>query len=459
MFNRALSCFIALILVAALPVVASQTPQPPQAGMLALARKLSLGATRADSPNPNPTASGFGQRRAGYYQCFERGCVYFSPQTGIRAVYGSIFQRFVQEGAERGSLGFPTADEAACTNPTSGFRYQTFEGGRLVWRASTNSVARTPVPGSGSAGDCTGEQQYVAVTTDTASIATQPDRQSQVPYRPESKPIFGTPAKPPSGRFRVTLNGFLVVHETADHSFEVDGKRDEVFLLAEVAEFNAAGEVVNRTSPESAVLGDTQGYGSRIPAGRASDLGGLRSSDQYPATEPWRRSASAGARRPPMLLWEGTLTQGSNALVVVPTIWEWDGPTDLLRQYRAAMASVFARYVRTLSASETNFDRFLTPMTGGPGASRVVGFEPTGNAADRPIGVNVRTGSFLSASEEQQGLEWFTPKRMLLTYDLARQAVANTRDGFGPGIFKITYTDHPELAGIYTLFVQVERVE
>ena len=459
MINRSLSCLIALVIAGfSLPAVAAQTAAPPQAGMQALAKKLNLGAARSDSPRPNSTRSGFGQRRAGFYQCFERGCVYFSPQTGIRAVYGSIFQRFVQEGAEHGSLGFPTADEAACTNPASGFRYQTFEGGRLLWRASTNSVARTPVPGTG-ASDCTGEQQYVAVTTTTASIVTQPERQSQVPYRPESAPVFGTPSKPPSGRFRVTLNGFLVVHETADHSLEVDGKRDEVFLLTEVAEFNGAGEVLDRTSPQSAVLGDIQGYGARLPAGGASDLGGLRSSDQYPPAEPWRRSATLSNTRPPMLLWQGTLTQGSNALIVVPTIWEWDGPTDLLRQYRAGMASVFARYVRTLSASETNFDRFLAPMTGGPGAARVVGFEPTGNAADRPIGVNVRTGSFLSASEEQQGLEWFTPKRMLLTYDLARQAAANTHDGFGPGIFKVTYTDHPELAGVYTLFVQIERVE
>jgi hypothetical protein len=160
-----------------------------------------------------------------------------------------------------------------------------------------------------------------------------------------------------------------------------------------------------------------------------------------------------------MLLWEGTLTQGSRAVVIVPTIWEWDGPTDLLRQYRAGMASVFARYVRTLNPSETNFASFLTPLVGGPGTSRPVGFEPTGNAADRPIGVNVRTGSFTAASEEQQGAEWFTPQRLLLSYDLARQAATNTRDGFGPGIFKITYRDHPELAGVYTLFVQVERID
>jgi hypothetical protein len=432
-------------------------PVAPQAAMQSLAMKLGFGAARSDSPVPQPTKSGFGAGRAGYYQCFERGCVYSSPDTGVRAVYGSLFNRFVREGAERGTLGLPTSNEAPCSNPASGFKYQTFEGGRLLWKAADNTTARTPSPAPGGASNCTGNYLYEAVTTTQSAELVPAVTVSAAPVGPnQASPVY-TP--PPSGRFRVTLNGFLVVHETADHSMEVDGKRDEVFILAEAAEFNAAGEILNRTSPESAVLGDIQGYGARIPAGRASDLGGLRSSDPFPTSEPWRRSGAVSGRRPPMLLWEGTLTQGSRGVIIVPTIWEWDGPTDVLRQYRAGMASVFARYVRTLNASETSFDRFLAPMTGGPGSARVVGFEPTGNAADRPIGVNVRTGSFLSASEQQQGLEWFTPQRLVLTYDLARQAVTNTRDGFGPGVFRITYTDHPELAGVYALFVQVERID
>lgn len=299
----------------------------------------------------------------------------------------------------------------------------------------------------------------VVTTTKPVDAQFPKPRNTQAPVKPNQSKMI--PAKPSAGRFRVTLNGFLVVHETADHSFEVDGKRDEVYILAEVAEFDARGEVLNRTSPQSVVMGDIQGQVTppRIPAGGASSLGGLRSSDQYPAVEPWKRTIAPTANRPPMLLWEGRLTQGVNGVVVVPTIWEWDGPSDLLTQYRRGMASVFARYVRTLHASETNGANFRGPMRGGPGTERVVGFEPTGNAADRPIGMNVITGSFMAASEDGQGHEWFTPQRLLLTYELARQAAADTTDGFGPGIFKITYRDHPELAGVYTLYLQIERLD
>lgn len=434
----------------------------PRAAMPALARKLNLGRPRSDSPEPRATSSASGE---GLYQCFERGCVYYSGRTGVRAVYGSIFAKFVAEGAEHQGLGFPTADEMPCRAP-AGHRVQLFEGGRLIWNNRENTTVRVPRPGSGDGTDCMATTETQAVTTTTASLATLPERATSAPLKPETATVLNEkpskPEAPASARFRVTLNGFLVGHETADHSLQVDGKRDEVYILAEIAEFNAAGEVLNRLSPQSVIMGDIQGQehtAPRIPAGGASDLGGLRSSDQYPPVSPWRIATALNDRRPPMLLWEATLTRGQNGVVIVPTVWEWDGPSDLLTQYRNAMASVFGRYVRTLSATDTNFANFLAPMTGGPGTARVVGFEPTGNAADRPIGVSVRNGSFLAAHEDQQGAEWFTPQRMLLTYDLAQQAVANTRDGFGPGIFKMTYRDHPELAGVYTLYVQVQRLD
>lgn len=145
-------------------------------------------------------------------------------------------------------------------------------------------------------------------------------------------------------------------------------------------------------------------------------------------------------------------------MVIVPTIWEWDGPGGILADYRRSMNYTLARYVRSLNINEADLNNLIAAVMGGPGARRPVGFEPTGNAADRPIGIEVRPGYFLSAHEDQQGLEWFTPRRLLLTYDLAVQAIISTRDGLGPGIFKLTYRDHQDLAGAYTLYLQIERV-
>jgi hypothetical protein len=272
--------------------------------------------------------------------------------------------------------------------------------------------------------------------------------------------IIGRERPRPSARFRVTLNGFFVDHETADHAFEVDGKRDEVYIVADVAEFDDAGRITSRTRPQSVVMGDinNQTHPPRINAGRASALGGLRTGDPFPTPEPWRRTGETSTQQPPMLLWEGTLAKGSRAVVIVPTIWEWDGPGGILADYRTSMNSTLARYVRSLNTNEADLNNLIAIVTGGPGARRPVGFEPTGNAADRPIGIEVRPGFFFSADENQVGLEWFTPKRILLTYDLAVQAVASTRDGLGPGIFKLAYRDHPDLEGVYTLYLQIEPV-
>src|SRR5215203_3459170 len=47
-----------------------------------------------------------------------------------------------------------------------------------------------------------------------------------------------TPA-PSANRFRVTMTGFTVNRQTNDNIFEADGKGDEVFVLAEVAQYDS----------------------------------------------------------------------------------------------------------------------------------------------------------------------------------------------------------------------------
>lgn len=60
--------------------------QMPRERMEVVARRLNLGAKRADSERPRTTQSGHGDRASGYYQCFERGCVYYGAGTGVHAV-------------------------------------------------------------------------------------------------------------------------------------------------------------------------------------------------------------------------------------------------------------------------------------------------------------------------------------------------------------------------------------
>ena len=455
-----------LLSMPVLPLIATQTPgskppvaravmtTAPRAQMEALARKLGLGANRSDSPEPRATTSV--KKTAGFYECFERGCVYASP-SGVYAVSRALFQRYVDEGAEHKRLGFPIGNESSCSNPL-GSRYQDFEGGRVVWNNGSGATAIRTVPNAADPANC--EVMALPIQPESASLAT-PLQEARPAETPSLGIYPGTPAGPSSGRFRVTLNGFFVSHETNDHALEVDGKHDEVYIVADIAEFDATGGIASRSSLQSRVLGDIQGFEdapARLPAGSASSLGGLKTGDNVPGDDPWRRTRTPGSSRPPLLLWEGTLTRGERGVVIVPTIWEWDGPTDVLIAYRRSMVGSLARAVRAFSINERNADLLLAPLTGGPGTERIVGFEPTGNAADRPIGMNVAAGSFLAASPDQQGREWFTPKRLLLTYDMARDAATSTTRGFGPGVVPIVYQDHADLAGNYVLYVQIEAL-
>src|SRR3954471_19180265 len=115
-----------------------------------------------------------------------------------------------------------------------------------------------------------------------------------------------------AGRFRVTLTGFTVNRQSDDNILESDGKGDEVYIIAELAQydsyweygrrpglsqdhilinlggnngFHGRGNLTLRRSLTSVVMGDVNNQNNppRIQAGSASNLGGLRTGDRFPA--------------------------------------------------------------------------------------------------------------------------------------------------------------------------------
>jgi hypothetical protein len=188
-----------------------------------------------------------------------------------------------------------------------------FAAGSLLWLAAVALLA-PPLPETDGA---------------AAAAAAPPARQSGVPAR---------------ARFRVSLVRFAVNRETWDDALERDGKRDEVYVVAHALVYGVDGRLLSDWGPRrSRVLGDPTGRPERIPAGStpanpglfgigASDAGGLRTGDSFPADF---AIPPAGLRMdaPPMLLWEGELVGRSsprssetNVALVVLTIWEWDSP-------------------------------------------------------------------------------------------------------------------------------------
>ncbi|KXP11824.1 esterase [Tsukamurella pulmonis] len=67
--------------------------------------------------------------KKGRYQQFEGGTVYWSPQTGARAVRGAIRAKYAALNYERSPLGLPVGDE---TKLAAG-AFQRFQGGQIYW--------------------------------------------------------------------------------------------------------------------------------------------------------------------------------------------------------------------------------------------------------------------------------------------------------------------------------------
>jgi len=261
---------------------------------------------------------------------------------------------------------------------------------------------------------------------------------------------------------RLTINGFKADHETFDHQLEVDGKGDEVFVTAIVGEINAP---TNRTFPllKTTVYGDVNGFPDRIKAGTRSSQGGIQTGDAYPAT-PWNREGGASADRLPLLLWCGTLKEGGNRVIIVPTIWEYDGETKQLSKFVDEMNRVVLSPEFLYAAATAYSTAYVIASTAGSvsmtytlasaGNFAVLAFAALnlaaliekanvfGNAEDRPIGLKVEDGSI-------------QPNSLILGYETASAHLGTSVGGKPPGIIPIRYTDRGEL-GDYEMYVQVE---
>lgn len=75
----------------------------------------------------------------GRYSVFEKGSIYWSPQTGAHEVHGRIRDAYKTAGWEAGSLGYPTSDEYG----VSVGRRSDFQHGSITWTQSTDTTSIT----------------------------------------------------------------------------------------------------------------------------------------------------------------------------------------------------------------------------------------------------------------------------------------------------------------------------
>ena len=268
-----------------------------------------------------------------------------------------------------------------------------------------------------------------------------------------------------SAKFRVTLNGFAVNNQSDDDIMEGDGKGDEVYLRADVWQMDKNGAVVVKQPYKTTILGDTNRQTPRLKAGSASPSegggpgGGLRTGDKFPTNTPWQLFGAAGAANGtlPMLLWEGSLAQGADGIVIIPTVWEWDS-RDMSRsesEWDKTLDTIFSAVKPHLLRQIISNDTTPFSMARALGDDAVTFGGQTANPAvnlrdksgTRPIGLFALDGRPVV----------FLPALLTLNYDSALKATKTSPSNSGLGVFAFRYVDAQD-HGDYTLYIQVEKI-
>ena len=264
------------------------------------------------------------------------------------------------------------------------------------------------------------------------------------------------------GQYRISVAGVFARHETWDHALQVDGKRDEIYFSVDVFRVDKKGGAIDTNLVTTRVLGDVNGQNGRVRAGSASTDGGIQTGDYVPFMYPWQYDhpgvpPALEADALPLSLFAGELTRDSNMVIVVPSVWEYDGGTD-----------AFADWTRWLqnTARTLKNDTTLMKLAGdtvkmvleladlGLGVALSLSEDGiAGNAMDRPIGM-------LADGVDAKGKKKYSFKPRAIAIDLARaERELATTVGNKPGVITIPLTDDPKFAGNYDLYLKVERTQ
>jgi hypothetical protein len=327
-----------------------------------------------------------------------------------------------------------------------------------------------------------------------------------------NEPPTATSTPPPvtlpvSGKYLVTLTGIRCYQASMDDMLSRDGMGDEVYAATYIRRYDRrTGELVDTVTRQSASHGDVQNFDNqRLQAGSRSQTGGIQDGDMIPgpaliAT----RSVTPQDVTFPMRLWEGTLTDGVDALVMSPSLWEQDvgdafygqwlqnqttlnlsmfakqGVQDQISQ-KAFGAVIFGMSGNDSNASGMSMGRMLVDtgmMALGAGVP-IIGLLAT--TADRPLGL-VQNGRDVTALPNHTVIL----TREIIEAALAKPALGNIPSPVAnmpqalstpavarigviapkPGIIVVHLQERdvngmlalPERPAIYQMYIQVERV-
>jgi len=304
-----------------------------------------------------------------------------------------------------------------------------------------------------------------------------------------------------SGNYLITITGLRAVWSSVDDALSRDGVGDEVYLATFIRQYDRrTGGVTMFTSKRTLTYGDVNGFGtSRVQAGTRSGTGGIQDGDPIPArSDPTERSGNPSDVGFPLKLWSGTLSNGAEALVFSPTIWEEDGTNSAYLMWNQQMNDITAQLYQRPEIqdqlSRGTFEPIMFGTSAQPGISDLAwtqamitaGAGLAGPTMGLSFAYQVGERLFSGATDRPIGLipsgiadvSMVLPNKMVvLTREIIETALAPTGTvptpiGLPywprmpkPGVMMIPFRDgpHNSLAGMdrpayYEMYLKVERI-
>jgi hypothetical protein len=253
-----------------------------------------------------------------------------------------------------------------------------------------------------------------------------------------------------------------------------DGKKDEVYAAAAFVLFDRRdGRTISTPNVVRTVEYGDRGarlLGNRQQAGTASRTGGIwggNNGDYVPNGLDPRAPVGAvpQSNTLPLLVFEGGLSDGVEALLIAPSLWEWDSDPQGFNAYANNWRNTGVGALINSPAVQNQFGmQGLTPIVAPPSsasstAASVAGFfsnspvqayilnviHMTTTAVDRPIGLI-----------EYQSVGNYQERLLVIT----REKLASLAVGGGVTV-AIPYGEpfNNMLNGLYTAYVRVERTQ
>jgi hypothetical protein len=316
---------------------------------------------------------------------------------------------------------------------------------------------------------------------------------------PTASITLATPVTVTSGRYLVTITGLRAIWASVDDVLSRDGQGDEVYVKAFVREYDRrTGDVMMFTNRGTLTYGDINGRGtSRVQAGTQSASGGIRDGDSIPTNaDPTERNGNPSDIALPLRIWEGTLTDGGEALVISPTIWEEDHSNAAFAGWAQQMNNITPTlYPRPEIQNQLTKGAFAPILFGTSAVPGLADAARAGNIATvfiDPTGLVALTGTTVFLAEKlfagdgdrpigliPSGLDVVLPNQMVvLTREIIEAALAPLPPGTvavappawprfpKPGVMMIPFRDGEhrnalsmvERPASYEMYLKVERL-